>query len=243
MKTCIQYAVVLAFVTIASSPAIAQTTGQAADARPAAASVPTPTPWDTNPVLSRLNAFYSATTDFSATFKQVVNTKSPKRTFRRGGQVYFKRPGLARWDYTEPDVVNYVSAGGYLWVYDSEDGSAIKMNIADSDLYSALGFLSGTTRLSESFVPEVTASPTAGMSTVKLVPVKASGSYKHVVLTVSDSTGEVVETEIVDPVGNVSKIRFESVRYITVPESAFKFVVPPGVKVQDLTGNGGGASR
>ncbi len=215
--------------------------GDDAPAAPAPAIAPA-TAWQTSPVLARLDAFYAATTDFSASFRQVVNTKSPKRTFRRGGQVYFKRPGMMRWDYTDPDVVNYVSAGGFLWAYDSEDGSAIKMNVADSDLYSALGFLSGTTKLSDSFIPEVSVAQSPGYSTVKLVPVKAVGAYRHVVLTVRDETGEVVETEVVDPVGNVSRIRFESMKYVAIPESAFKFVVPPGVKVQDLTGNSTGGS-
>ncbi len=243
MKTCIKSCSVVVLVMLIAPAAAAR-----GDDTPAAfAPVASPAPvaasaWDTDPVLTRLNAFYAGTTDFSASFKQVVNTKSPKRTFRRGGKVYFKRPGMMRWDYTEPDIVNYVSAGGLLWAYDSEDGSAIKMNVADSDLYSALGFLSGTTKLSESFVPEVSTASVAGHSTVKLVPLKSAGSYRHVVLTVKNETGEVVETEVVDPVGNVSRIRFEAVNYVAIPESAFKFVVPAGVKVQDLTVDGAAGS-
>jgi len=245
MKTCITSWSVVVLVTLIVPAAAARGDDTPAAVAPVASTASVASPasaWDTDPVLARLNAFYAGTTDFSASFKQVVTTKSPKRTFRRGGKVYFKRPGMMRWDYTEPDIVNYVSAGGLLWAYDSEDGSAIKMNVADSDLYSALGFLSGTTKLSDSFVPEVTAAAVAGHSTVKLVPVKSAGSYRHVVLTVRNETGEVVETEVVDPVGNVSRIRFESVNYVAIPESAFKFVVPAGVKVQDLTVDGAAGS-
>lgn len=199
--------------------------------------------WSTNPVLLRLNSFYAGTTDFSASFKQVVETKSPKRSFRRGGNAYFKRPGMMRWDYSEPGVVNYVSSGGILWVYDSEDGSALKMNVADSELYSALGFLSGTSALAESFSAQVEPSGTPGFSSVKLLPLTAGASFRHLVLLVKDSTGEVVETEVLDPAGNVSRIRFESPRYVPIPASAFQFSVPAGVKVQDLTGDRAGKGQ
>lgn len=193
--------------------------------------------WQKDPVLILLNSFYEKTTDFKADFKQVVNTKSPKRTFKRSGTVFFKRPGLMRWDYKVPEAVYYVSDGTILWAYDSEDRSAVKMNVKDSDLYSSLGFLSGTSRLADSFYARVGASDVDGFSSVDLVPVDGSeaGNYKSLVLKVSRATGEVVETEIVDPMGNKSRIKFEAMTYAPVPATAFQFKVPAGVSVQDLT--------
>jgi len=241
MKTSYTCWFVVIAVTLAGVSATSRTPAPApvnapasATASPAAASPL----WNSDPVLLKLTAFYRNTTDFSASFQQIVTTRSPKRTFRRGGKVFFKRPGLMRWDYSDPDVVHYVSNGNYLWAYDAEDASAVKMNVADSDLYSALGFLSGTSSLSGSFIPEVSPGQMEGQFRVKLVPVTANGGYRYVVLTVSGQTGEVVETEVVDPVGNVSKIRFESPKYVPIPVSAFDFEVPAGVTVQDLTGAG-----
>jgi len=233
----------LAFSGAASGQPAAPGMGGDAQPQPSSrqpAAVPSPSvqaSWQSDPVLVQLNSFYEKTTDFKADFRQVVNTKSPKRTFKRSGTVFFKRPGLMRWDYKVPEAVYYVSDGTILWAYDSEDRSAVKMNVKDSDLYSSLGFLSGTSRLADSFLARVGASDVEGFASVSLVPVDGSdaGNYQSLVLKVNRATGEVVETEITDPMGNKSRIRFQAMTYAPVPASAFEFKVPSGVSVQDLT--------
>jgi outer membrane lipoprotein carrier protein len=191
--------------------------------------------WTTDPVLLKLTGFYANTTNFTATFKQVVNTKSPKRTFKRGGKVYFKRPVMMRWDYSSPETVYYISNGKDLWLYEVEEASAMRMNVSDSELFSSLGFLTGSAKLSESFNPEVKAVGADGIATVKLVPKEKNGTYRSLTVQVKTSTGEVVETEVEDPLGNKSRIRFESPVYDEIPAASFEFKVPKGVKVQDLS--------
>jgi len=185
-------------------------------------------------ILARVTAFYARTTDFKATFKQVVRTRSPKRTFTRSGTVWFQRPNRMRWDYQVPDKVHYVSDGEVLWSYDVEEAVAYRLPVKDSELYQALGFLTGTNRLAEAFDGVEQAPTASGLVPVVLTPRQPSSSYQSITLFVDAATGETRETEVLDPLGNVSRVRFEEPSYLKLPSTGFTFIVPAGVRVQEL---------
>jgi outer membrane lipoprotein carrier protein len=185
-------------------------------------------------ILAKVQAFYARTTDFKASFKQVVRTRSPKRTFTRSGTVWFQRPNRMRWDYQVPDKVHYVSDGEVLWSYDVEEAVAYRLPVKDSELYQALGFLTGTTRLADSFDGVEQPATAGGLVPVILTPRQPSGSYQSITLFVDPATGETRETEVLDPLGNISRVRFDDPTFGPLPASGFTFKVPAGVRVQEL---------
>ncbi len=222
---------VLAFAASASAaPA------PAAKAPPAAlhATASQGAPAQATGLLSKVQALYQRTTDFKASFKQVVRTRSPKRTFTRSGTVWFQRPNRMRWDYQVPDKVHYVSDGDVMWSYDVEEGVAYRLSVKDSELYQALGFLTGTTRLTEAFEGVEQAPTAAGLVPILLTPRQPSSSYQSITLFVDPATGDTRETEVLDPLGNVSHVWFEDPSYGKLPASGFVFTVPDGVRVQDV---------
>ena len=184
--------------------------------------------------LDKVQAFYRATTDYKASFRQVVRTKSPKRTFSRSGTVFFKIPGMMRWDYKAPDEVYYISDGEVLWSYDVEEAIAYKMSIRDSDLFHALKFLTGAGDLVRDFNARVEAAGTQGLVPIRLTPKVNDRNFQSVTLFVDPKTGETRETEVVDPMGNVSHIWFENPVFKPLPRDGFSFTVPQGVRVQEL---------
>lgn len=190
------------------------------------------------PAVVSLEAFYHDTTDYKAKFKQVVTTKSPKRRFNRSGVVYFKRPGMMRWDYSVPDQVFYVSNGNALWSYDVEEGIAYKMDVGKSRLFQALGFLTGTASIYETFRVEAGRVQPDGRVRVNLYPKDHNGDFKRVTLFVNPANGAVNETEVEDPLGNLSSISFIEPSVEPLPVSGFDFKVPQGVRVQDLSKEG-----
>lgn len=219
MKHLVTMAVSLAFLAVGLA------------ARPAAAA-----PGGGGGLLGKVQGFYETTTDFKASFRQVVQTRTPKRTFTRSGTVFFKKPGMMRWDYKVPDEVYYVSDGEVLWSFDVEDGVAFRLRVKDSELFHALGFLTGTASLASVF-DATEGQPTAsGLVPLKLVPRRSEGSYRSVTLFVDPRTGEVRETEVEDPVGNLSRVTFESPSFKALPADGFRFKPPEGVRVQDLGG-------
>jgi outer membrane lipoprotein carrier protein len=217
-------------LAFAADAVAAPATPAATPATPPAATAAAPAPG----VVGKVQAFYERTTDFKATFQQVVRTRSPKRTFTRSGTVWFQRPGRMRWDYSVPDKVHYVSDGEILWSYDVAEGVAYRLPVKDSDLYQALGFLTGTARLADSFDAAEQPPTAAGLVPVVLTPRPPSSSYKSITLFVDPASGETRETEVLDPLGNVSHVRFENPSFGKLPASGFSFTVPDGVRVQDL---------
>lgn len=185
-------------------------------------------------LLDRVQAFYDASKDYKATFKQVVTTRSPRRAFTRKGTVYFKRPGMMRWDYKVPDEVYYVSDGKVLWSYEVEQAVAYRLEIRDSNLFHALKFLTGEGKLTREFNTRIGEARKSGLIPVELLPRESQRSFKSVTLLVDGTTGETRETEVVDPLGNVSHLWFESPSYEDLPADRFTFQPPDGVTVQEV---------
>ncbi len=185
-------------------------------------------------VLARVQAFYEKTTDYRASFRQVVTTRSPRRTFTRSGTVFFKKPGMMRWDYKIPDEVYYVSDGEVLWSYEVEEGVAYRLPLWRSDLFEALRFLTGAGDLTRDFDADIGRPTESGLVPVRLKPKGDERMFRSVTLFVDPGTGETRETEVVDPAGNVSHLWFRGASYGPLPAKGFEFRPPEGVRVQDL---------
>lgn len=201
---------------------------------PALGHAETPDHPDHGDVLARVQAFYEKTTDYRASFRQVVTTRSPRRTFTRRGTVFFKKPGMMRWDYKTPDEVYYVSDGEVLWSYEVEEGVAYRLPIQRSDLFEALRFLTGAGDLTRDFDAHIGRPLESGLVPVRLEPKGDERMFRSVTLYVDPVTGETRETEVVDPAGNVSHLWFEGPSYGPLPAEGFRFRPPEGVRVQDL---------
>lgn len=185
-------------------------------------------------LLARVQAFYERSPNYKASFRQVVTTRSPRRAFTRKGVVYFKRPGMMRWDYRVPDEVYYVSDGEVLWSYDVEEAVAYRLSVRNSKLFHSLKFLTGTGKLDEDFVTRAEAPLASGLVPVVLLPKGSERSFKSVTLFVDPKTGETLETEVIDPLGNASHLWFESPSYEPLPADRFTFRPPEGVRVQEV---------
>jgi len=185
-------------------------------------------------ILAKVQAFYERTTDYHASFRQVVRTATPRRTFTRSGQVFFKRPGMMRWDYKVPDEVYYVSDGKDLWSYDVEEGVAYRLRIDQSNLAQAIKFLAAPAELAREFDVKELPPESSGLVPLVMVPKGAQSNFRSVTLFVDPTTGETRETEVIDPMGNVSRIRFEAASFDPLPASRFVFTPPAGVRVQEV---------
>ena len=186
-------------------------------------------------IVSKVQAFYDNTSDLRASFKQVVKTKSPKRTFTRKGVCYFKKPGMMRFDYKEPDEVHYISDGSTLWAYEPAEGVAYKIAISSSDLAFAFRFLLGLGNLHQDFDAKVVQKEGSQLIQILLTPKKEQKYFSSLTLFVDPQTFETRETEVIDRQGNVSHLWFYDVTYAPVAPDIFKFTPPDGVKVEDLS--------
>jgi outer membrane lipoprotein carrier protein len=180
---------------------------------------------------------YADVKDLSARFSQTTQTVGPAATAApsvASGRVVLAVPGRMRWTYEEPSPSVVVSDGETLWLYDPEFGEVQRLPVADAGYLSgaAVQFLLGRGDLARDF--EITALRCeAERATLELVP-RAPASYEKLRIEAL-SSGHVASTEIVDLLGNVTRVRFEDVRLNQEPAaSTFRFETPEGVRVIDL---------
>ncbi len=188
--------------------------------------------------VSGIETFYNKVTDFKASFSQEVRRAHLARPLKKSGQVFFQRAGEGqarmRWDYTQPDKVYYISDGEVLWSYEVASKQAIKMGVKDSELYDSLKFLFGQGDLAASF--DIALAPDkGGLVGLVLTPKAGQQDFKTLTLYAKPDTWEIVKTELVDPLDNVSTITFSGVKYEPLKADGFKFTPPKGAQVQDLT--------
>lgn len=186
-------------------------------------------------LIDGVEARTSTITDYEARFSQTVTRKHLPRPLKRSGVVYFKKPGMMRWDYRVPERVYYISDGEVLWSYEAREKLAYKLPVKDSELYSALKFLFGHGRLRDEFsIRLIEAS--RGLAGLELTPLVPQGGYSKLVLEVDPVTYEIRSTVLFDPIGNESRVTFEDAKTSKVLKAeAFRFTPPDGVRVEDLT--------
>ena len=162
-------------------------------------------------VAGKIEAFYAEKKDIRATFTQQVRKPGRRRVIRKTGKVFFKRPGMMRWDYRKPEAVHYISDGSVLWSYQPEDSLVTRLNVQHSELYHQSRYLFGQGQLTKDFTLSSRSSKDTTDFGLLLTPKRKSRHFKSLTLWVNPQTGEIRSTELVDPYDNVSRVIFELV--------------------------------
>lgn len=179
---------------------------------------------------------YSQVKDFSARFEQVVTRAHlPDRPATKSGRVYFKKPGMMRWDYLEPDKVHYVSDGLVLWNYIPESKLAYRMEVRDSELFYALKFLFGEGSLEKDFDVSAGAPDSEGYRVLVVKPRTSEQNFQELRLLVEKDSPRIAGTVLLDPAGNSSRLKFIKVSTQSLPDAGFRFTPPADVQVEDLS--------
>jgi outer membrane lipoprotein carrier protein len=173
-----------------------------------------------------------ATTDFTASVDEELVLASAGKTVHATGTVAFKRPGRMRWMLTDgaPQVI--VADGATLWFYQPDDHQVLKAPFQAAFRSSTpISFLTGVGRIADDF--DVTLESKEGnVLTLGLRQRKADGDLGQLRLSVDARSYDVIGAEIVDPVGNITRLRFSDLRRnMRLSDDEFHFDVPAGVDV------------
>ena len=182
----------------------------------------------------KVETFYKDRADIRAIFQQKVRKPGRSRVLTKKGSVFFKVPGMMRWEYKKPEKVFYVSDGKTLWIYQPEDGLVTKLDVRSSELYHQSRYLFGQGNLATDFELAEEKAP-EGQFGLVLAPRKGSRDFKKLTLFIDQKTGEIANTRLIDPYDNVSEITFEKVQYKPVDEKHFQFTPPAGATIKDLS--------
>jgi outer membrane lipoprotein-sorting protein len=180
---------------------------------------------------------YEAIDDLRASFVQTTRSvalgaSGPLTTSR--GSVIFAKPGKMRWSYSEPEESLVVSDGRWLWLYDPSNREAQKLAVGDGYLSgAAIQFLLGEGEILRDF--RVTAEACDESEARLVLMPRRPASYERLRVRADRASGDLLETEIVDLLGNVTRVAFEGIETNVGPApELFRFVAPAGVSVIEL---------
>ena len=224
------------------TPGLAQTpkpssTASAAPTPSTTASVAAPTGGSTSAtdVSAKIQKVYDGITNYEADFTQQYSMKAFGQKKDSKGHVTFVKPGKMRWDYTDPKDNVVVSDGVTLWSYVASDKAARKMLVKDSQMPTALAFLTGKGELAKDFdlkLLDATKYKFEKGYVLEARPKAATNLYSFVLFYVDGATYQVRRVLIVDAQNNRNRFDFDKPKVNEkVDDTRFKWAPPTGVTV------------
>jgi outer membrane lipoprotein carrier protein len=189
-----------------------------------------------NELVARVQARYDRTQHLHAHFRQETRLHGFDQVQTGAGEVWIRKPGMMRWDYTKPEPQTIIANGDTLWIYLPRERQVIRDQVNHSmGTRTPALFLAGQARLTELF--NITGAPAqdpseAGLLSLELTP-KAGGSpHTHVQLGIDSTSYLVRRVRLTDALGNITTMWFSNIDTEgRVEPSMFQFQVPPGVEV------------
>lgn len=197
-------------------------------------------------IIENLEARYRGA-DIQADFIQESTLAAMDITDTAKGKVWFKHPGMMRWEYETPDAHAIISDGETLWIHRPADNQVI---VGDALAYFGDGkgasFLSNIGLIKEVFSVEKVPSPNTGSTnsgstdtgdyTLKLVPREKELDLSEIHLTVNKKTFTVESVTTENAYGDENRIKFRNIRFKdSIPEAKFRFEIPEGADVMQMS--------
>ena len=181
---------------------------------------------------------YESVVDLRARFEQTSRSVAfggPGAETRSVGEVVFAKPGRMRWTYQEPEPSLVVSDGTWLWIYDPAAREAQKLPVMGGGMSgAAVQFLLGEAEIEREF-RIVSRACDEQEADLTLWP-REPATYEKLGIRVDPRNGDLRATEIVDLLGNVTKVVFEDVRTnLGASPELFRFEPPEGVEMIELS--------
>lgn len=191
---------------------------------------------DSSAIVEAIQKQFDATQTFQADFVQRSFLKVLGQSQRAEGSVAIKKPGKMKWVYSAPDPQVLVSNDKNLWLYLPEEKQVSKMKV--QSVYSSNTpalFLAGKGKLTESFsIGKVTEEK--GLYIVELIPRDKVQNLSKMVLLANKKNFQIVGSRVYDNLGNKTEMIFKNMKVNpSLDESLFRFEVPKGVELIDLS--------
>jgi outer membrane lipoprotein carrier protein len=186
-------------------------------------------------ILGEIQNRYQKTNDLEASFVQENIGKVMKQPQKGEGKVYFKKKGMMRWDYRSPNQ-KIISNGITLWYYQPDENQVLVYDLSKvGQGKTPWAFLAGEGDLSRDFNLVHSDESTAQKEDyfiLELTPKEPYPALARLVLTVDKKAYIVVQADVFDELGNVTRTRFSDIKTnVALSNSLFNFTIPPGTEV------------
>jgi len=171
-----------------------------------------------------------------ARFEQLYFSASVEEPIQEGGELYFQKPDLMRWEYRSPREKVFLYTAGLVQMYLPDEKqltrSRVSRQTSESDI---LGIFLGTKPLRDVYLIESAQFPmeTSGAVELKLVP-KKEGDYTSLLVEIDGKTWLLRRAVFLEWGGSRREFRFTRVRVnVPIPPKTFELKVPAGCEIID----------
>ena len=185
---------------------------------------------DAAAVVGGIQKKYASINDLNSPFTQETRIKDLDEKIASSGRVWFKKPGMMKWQYEEPWKDTIVSDGKKVWYFDSRENQVTEMELesvwADSlGSYTVISILEDLDRL---FNVRLGAGSTDKRGNILLdLKQKNQKQSKQVTIAVDPKTHMLREIIIGDVFGNTTIIELGATEVnLGIPDSFFAFKKP-----------------
>ncbi|MFQ5585869.1 MAG: outer membrane lipoprotein chaperone LolA [Thermodesulfobacteriota bacterium] len=194
--------------------------------------VPPTTPAETlDTIVSRLQKRYEGIRELSADFTQETISKGMRETLTSSGRVYFRKPGMMRWEYDTPEGDLLISDGTTIWLFQADLNQVIESSADVTTTSIARNFLAGMGSIREDFDLSLYG-VTGERYRLGLTPKNSTPSIERLSIDINKASFLVVRTVVLDRFGNETRVAFKNVKTGgPLDASLFTFTPPEGVVV------------
>lgn len=180
-------------------------------------------------IIAKLESRYGEA-DIQAEFIQESTLETMDITDTATGRVWFKHPGMMRWEYETPDAHAIVTDGETLWIHRPADNQVI---VGDALTYFGNGkgasFLSNIGLIKKEFTVEKVSARKPDHYTLKLIPRQKELDISKIFLNIEKETFIVGSVSTRNAYGDETRIDFKNIEFKEgIPVSKFQFEIPPG---------------
>ena len=180
-------------------------------------------------VEDRYNHTQTLQLSFTETYQQGARTRVEK------GDLFLRKPGRMRWQYTAPAGKLFVSDGKFIYSYTPQDNRAEKMKLKETeDMRAPLAFLLGRLDFNKDF-REFRAHAEDGGVFITAIPKSDKLPYSEVSFLVAPDYS-IRRLEVKNQDNSALRFAFENEKKDpALQDSLFRFTPPPGAEYVDAS--------
>lgn len=190
-------------------------------------------PYTAEDVALRLEKKLLSLNSIKANFNHFYYSKSLTTPLREKGKFYFKKTGLMKWIYQEPEEKIFLYKEGKFEFYDIENNQLYRGSLSEENASEILDLLSGNIRLQANYHVEFSQFPSDEAHTfqVKLTPRKED-EYSSILLEIDKKTWLIRKAIFFDWIGNKTEFHFSQIKTnVPLPQNIFELKTPPDVEI------------
>lgn len=191
-----------------------------------------------DPAADAMQQRYAAMRSMRAEFIQTLTHKESGNVEERTGVLFFAKPLKVRWETKTPIPELLLITPEAVWNAFPDEDIAYKYPASLSESESIVRVITGQSALDKDFIVENKGTEN-GLTRLALYPKNPTRSMTEAELGVDAKSGLIHSARIIDFYNNTNDIVFtRQDMAANLPDSAFVFTPPKGMKVEDRTKGG-----